>query len=96
MVLELLIKMEFSHSYRTGVVQAGSKMYEIIIMVCIIRDPNTSSTLDVIEQSLDWLKSGSYDDSDIAESKISVFSEVQCIPWFDYPYSLIVDLGVQI
>lgn len=44
--------------------------------VLVFRDPNISSTLDVIEQSLGWIRSGSYNDSDIAESKISVFSEV--------------------
>lgn len=40
------------------------------------RDPNVSSTLEVFEKSLNWIKSGSYDASDIIESKISVFSEV--------------------
>jgi Zn-dependent M16 (insulinase) family peptidase len=44
--------------------------------VCHPRDPNLSSTLDVIEQSMDWIRSAKYDDSDIAESKISIFSEV--------------------
>lgn len=40
------------------------------------RDPNAAQTLSAFEESVDWVKTGTFTQQDIDEAKLSVFSAV--------------------
>lgn len=40
------------------------------------RDPNSMATLEAFERSIDWAAKGMFTDSDIDDSKITVFQQV--------------------
>ena len=48
----------------------------ICIMCPFCRDPNSTETLQVFQEAIEWACSGGFSEKDVDEAKLSVFSQV--------------------
>lgn len=54
----------------------ASRHQRLFTFVSLDRDPNSVQTLSAFDESVDWVKSGTFTQQDIDEAKLSVFSAV--------------------